>query len=440
MNRAAHPVGRLRIRWIIFAYLFGFAFIANIQRTSIAITAERMMPELGITQVEIGWLLTAFFVGYTAFQVPGGVLGERLGARLMFVVIGLTAFLATLLTPLLPAVLSGPALLLGLLAARFTVGVAQAPIYPVSSGVLESWFPIGSWAFPQGLQVAGGALAAAATPPLIAWLMQILGWRTALISTSLPALIFIALWWWYGRNRPEEHRSVSAAELAEVQVPGWVRRPVKISALDVARVLRDRNILMLSASYLCMGYASTLLQYWCFLYLVQERHFAVLESGWLAGIPIFASFIGASVGGEWSDRLCPKLGVTWGFRVVPLLALPIAGVILFAAVKAASPYSAVVYMSLAYAAIELTEGAYMAGAMHVAREHTMAATGVVNTGGNLGSVLATPIVALLSGQGNWTLAFLTGSAFAVAGGLLWLWIDVSQRLPESTTRDTGQIS
>jgi MFS transporter, ACS family, glucarate transporter len=431
-----HPLPRLRVRWIIFSYLFSFAFIANIQRTSIAITAERMMPELGVSQVQIGWLLTAFFVGYTAFQLPGGLLGERLGARVTFVVIGLVALVATLLTPWLPAVLGGTALFLGLLTSRFLVGVAQAPIYPVSSGVLESWFPIGSWAFPQGLQVAGGALAAAATPPLIAWLMQTLGWKTALVATSIPAVAVIGLWWWYGRNRPEEHRSVSKIELAEVQVAGVVRFPAHITRSDVVRVLADRNILLLSLSYMCMGYASALLQYWCFLYLVQERHFAILESGLLAGIPLFASFVGAAVGGEMSDRLCPRLGVAWGFRAVPLLALPLAGIALYAAVGAGNAYWAVALMSLAYAGMELTEGAYMAGAMRVAREHTMAATGVVNSGGNLGSVLCTPIVAALSGSGNWTAAFVTGAAFSIAGGLLWLWIDVSRHLSDPVIRNS----
>jgi MFS transporter, ACS family, glucarate transporter len=410
--------------------MFGFVSIANIQRTSIAISAERMMPELGITQVQVGWLLTAFAIGYTGFQIPGGVLGERLGARRMFALIGIVAFAATLLTPLLPQIVGGAALLLGLLAARFLVGVAQAPIYPVSSGVIESWFPIGTWAFPQGLQVAGGNLAAAATPPLIAWLMQTLGWRAALLWTSFPALIITAMWWWYGRDRPEEHSSVSHIELAEVQADGGVRETVHVSARDVGRVLRDRNIVLLTISYMFMSYVDYILQYWCFLYLVQERHFSILDSGWLASIPLLAACVGAAIGGGVCDKSCGRWGIRWGFRAMPAVVLPLCGVTLFAAVEARHAYLAVVYMSLAFGLLEMTEGPYMAAAMCVARKHAMAATAAVNTGGNLGGIICLPIVAALSSHGNWTLAFVTGTALAVVAGILWLFIDASRSLSE----------
>src|SRR5208282_3442785 len=59
---------------------------------------RRMMPDLGISQVQVGWLEWAFILGHAAFQFPGGVIGQRLGARVMFTVIGAIAFLATVLT------------------------------------------------------------------------------------------------------------------------------------------------------------------------------------------------------------------------------------------------------------------------------------------------------------------------------------------------------
>jgi hypothetical protein len=68
------------IRWRILAMLFAFAFVGYVQRTSVAIAAERMMPLLGLNQVQVGWLLTAFLVGYTIFQVPGALVGHWLGA------------------------------------------------------------------------------------------------------------------------------------------------------------------------------------------------------------------------------------------------------------------------------------------------------------------------------------------------------------------------
>src|SRR5277367_5474676 len=85
----AAAVLRLLIRWRILALLFAFSFVGYVQRTSVAIAAERMMPTLGLSQVQVGWLLTAFLVGYTVFQVPGAIVGGWLGARRTVTGIGL---------------------------------------------------------------------------------------------------------------------------------------------------------------------------------------------------------------------------------------------------------------------------------------------------------------------------------------------------------------
>src|SRR5207302_376591 len=80
---------RIRVRWKIFLFLFGFGFIAYVQQRGITVAGYRMMSDLGLTQMHIGWLETALLIGYTAMQFPGGVIGQRLGARRMFVLIGL---------------------------------------------------------------------------------------------------------------------------------------------------------------------------------------------------------------------------------------------------------------------------------------------------------------------------------------------------------------
>src|SRR5450755_24716 len=196
--------------------LFGFGCVAYFQQKALTVAAERMMPDLHLTQMQIGWLEWAFVLGYAVFQLPGGVIGQRLGARRMFVVISVLAFLATILTPLAPVLLAGSALLATLLFLQLLLGLAQGPIFPVSSGVIEAWFRPEQWALVQGLQSMGLQLAAAATPPVVAYLMDAFGWQYALIWPALPALALIFVWAWYGRNTPAEHPHVTTAELAEL--------------------------------------------------------------------------------------------------------------------------------------------------------------------------------------------------------------------------------
>ena len=92
----------LRLRSLVLALLFAFAFTGYVQRTGVAIAAERMMPELGLTQIEVGWLLTAFLLAYSVFQLPGALVGEWLGARRTFTAIGLATVLASVQSKLVP--------------------------------------------------------------------------------------------------------------------------------------------------------------------------------------------------------------------------------------------------------------------------------------------------------------------------------------------------
>ncbi|MGH8336117.1 MAG: MFS transporter, partial [Gammaproteobacteria bacterium] len=127
------PVGW--VRWKIFAFLFGFGFIAYLQQKSITVAAEPMMPQLGLSQLQIGWLEQAFVIGYTVFQIPIGALAERFGSRRTLVVMGLTAFLAMILTPAAPSAFHGTQLFAVLLVLQLLLGTAQAATFPVSAGL-----------------------------------------------------------------------------------------------------------------------------------------------------------------------------------------------------------------------------------------------------------------------------------------------------------------
>lgn len=416
-----------RVRWRIYAFLFTFGCIAYFQQKGLTVAADRMMPELGLTQQQIGWLEWALVLGYAAAQLPGGILGQRLGARRTFVLISVVAFLATVATPAAPALLHGADLFVVLFALQLLIGLAQGPIFPVSSGVMQAWFRPEKWALVQGLQSAGLQLAAAATPPIVAYLMTTLGWQKALFWPALPAAFVIAAWGWYARNTPAEHPSVTSQELAELGSNADEQVSVSMTWQQLRRLLSNRSILLLTFSYICMNYAFYLIANWCFLYLVQERHFNVLEGGWLATLPPLAAAAGAALGGKLVTMTCARFGNRWGFRAVPMVALPLAGLLLLATIHLDNPYAAVVALALAYAVVELTEGPYWGGTMLIARSATMPATGVLNTGGNLGGLIGIPVVAWLSGEGHWSTAFVLGAVLTLVGAAAWLGIDTDKR-------------
>ncbi len=105
----------------------------------------------------------------------------------------------------------------------------------------------------------GLSLGAALTPPLIANLMSVMGWQRALLWASLPAIALISIWAWYGRNSPREHPAVSPAELEEIGTLSAAPVDSTISARQLLNILKNRNVLLLAVSYLCLNYSFYLL-------------------------------------------------------------------------------------------------------------------------------------------------------------------------------------
>jgi MFS transporter, ACS family, glucarate transporter len=416
--------GRLRVRWSILGCLFGFSIFGYMQRTGIAIAAEPMMQELGLNQVTLGLLLTVFLAGYTVFQIPGAVLGEYWGPRRTLTWMGATTLLATAATALAPRLASVGAVIAILIAARLLLGAAQAGLYPVTTGAIKNWFPVRNWGFAQGVLIMGAWVGSAVTPPLVSALVLHVGWRAALAAVCVPSLLLLAWWQINARDRPAEHPFVGELELAEI-AEGVAAADEKISLSRIAHVLVDRQVLLVTASYLLMNYVFYLVTFWSFLYLRQERQMTTLESGWLASLPFLTAAVASAAGGRLSDYLIARWGAGWGVRVLPLVSLPCSGLFLWLTGAAGTTYLAVAALCLAFGCCELMEGPYWSVTMRLAPDDSMAATAVLNTGGNLGGVLATPAIAALSANHQWHAIFALGAAASLAAAVLWFWVDIA---------------
>ena len=242
-----------RVRSSVFVLIFGFAVASYLQRQGIGIAAGRMMPELGLSQQQIGWIMNAFLIVYAACQVPGALFGQRFGARLTLTLIGIVAVLASVLTAAAPLIASAGLLFATLLLARALLGIAHGGLYPVEAGTVRHWYPVARWSSMLGLIVTGLWTGAAIASPLVATLMQAYGWQAALILTSVPSLLLVMLWWFVARDVPEQHPRVTPAELAELAGNPPYDAAAPLTARRVLRVLGDPQVLLLTLSYLVMN-------------------------------------------------------------------------------------------------------------------------------------------------------------------------------------------
>jgi ACS family glucarate transporter-like MFS transporter len=426
-----HSSSRSRVRWHILLLLCVISLVAYIFRQNVSIAGLQIRSELALTDLQLSWILSSAIWGYALFQLPGGLFGQAMGPRVALTVILVLWSLFTFLSGILPGTLltSASSIFAGLLVVRFLLGASQGPVFPIVGGTVAAWFPPSRWAFPNALSSAALNVGSALTGPLIAWMMVSLGWRESFYLTAPIGLALAAWWWWYARDDPSEHARVSAAELALIREDSGERRQsATLPKGTSTRLLKNRDVLLLTLSYLCMNMVFYIFFSWFFIYLVDVRGFDALEGGFAAALPWIVGAVGATAGGEICDRLCKRIGPRWGCRIPGIAGLLAVAVLLFFGAAAPNAYLALALLSLCFAGNQFTEGAYWEGTTYVGGRYATAACGVLNTGGNFAGILATPMVPLLKDHFGWFVALASGSVFAVIGALLWLFIRADRPL------------
>jgi MFS transporter, ACS family, glucarate transporter len=434
VSAALSPGGRpTAVRWRILGLICIAAFVAYLLRTNMSIAGEPMMRELGLTPMQLGIVLAAFAWAYAAFQFPGGAWAERVGSRRAIALLAIAWGVLNLLPAFVPrGAASVTASLAALVALRALMGAAQAPYFPATGGALTcNWFPVTGWAFPSSLGNAGLTLGAAATGPLIAWLMLRFGWRSSFALTAPLAFVLAAVWWWYVRDAPAEHRGVSEAERAVIDRdrPASLCRPPERGS--ARRMLRDPQVLLLTASYFCSNYVFFFFFNWLFIYLVDDRGMKVLESGFYSSAPWITGAIGALLGGGLCDRLSKSVGKRLAHRRVALVSVAVSGLLLVAAAEASAPLLAVVLLSLCLGFQQASDAVYWSAAISVSGTHSSSACGVMNTAGSAVGGVGALLVPFTVRTLGWSAALGTGTLFALVGALLWCWIRADREFPEA---------
>ncbi len=411
-------------RWVVLSIIVLASFVAYVLRTNLSIVSEAMMHDLGMNEYELGMVFSAFAAGYAFFQFPGGVFGDRFGPRFTITAIAIAWALLTVVTALIPGtdVWSTGTIVAALIVTRFLVGVTHAPFFPVTiGGTIASWFPVKQWGLPNGLSSTGLTLGAAATAPIVVWLMDDFGWRGALLITAPTALVIAAVFHWYVTDDPADHPRISDAELALIKSdrPPSSGGPAK-GAWKLA--LKDKNVLLITISYFCSNYVFYLFFNWFFYYLVDVKGFSAADAGMLTAALWILGAIGATAGGFICDALVRRLGIRLGPRYMTMTALFLSAIFLYLGATSDNIIVTVTMLCICFGCNQLTEAPIWVATMAVSGRHAAITTGVLNTGGNLPGIVGGMLVPLTANLFGWPAAIVTGSVFMVIGALLWIFI------------------
>jgi len=417
-NRATH------VRWRILGILVLASFISYTLRYNLSTAAPVMMADLGLTELQWGWVLASCMGRYTIFQLPGGILGDRFGPRKLLSVIAVLWAVMTAITALVPGTdyASTSVILASLMLVRFLTGIVHAPMYPGTNPAVVSWFPVGSWALPNGLSSTGLNLGVAATAPILAWSILEFGWRLSFLFMSPLGLLVGALWWWYARDNPRNHSGVNNEEL-ELIGKGRPTEPDTedtVPRIKLRQLLNNRDVLWLTLAYFCMNYTFYVVFSWFFYFLVEVRQFGMINAGFVTSAQWIAGGIGAAAGGWYCDRLCRRVGFRWGCRTPLIIGCVASAICLLGGLFSANETIAILLLIACFFFNQSVEAPFWTTSMAIGGRHSGAVGGAMNTGGNLVGVFNAILVPWMALGIGWTFAIASAAVFSLIAAALIL--------------------
>ncbi len=408
-------------RWWIVAILACFTFVSYLQRTNISIAAEFMMPELGLSKIQMGQIFSSFLIGYAIFQIPGGLLGDSIGPRSSLGVSAVIWGIATASTGLVSG-LNGTLFVSGfflLWLIRFVLGLAEATTYPVGSSVVYHAIAPEKRALGNSLMMMGTSVGAASASPIMSWLMVRLGWHQAFFLTSLPAFAVALLWFIFAPSSKRAKQDSPRQKLLETD------------GVSLHKVLTSKRVVLLCLSYVSEGYVLFLFVFWLYIYLVEIRKFSVLKGGFVAALPWIAGLCFTPLGGWLCDRIGLKRGRVAGAKYVIMAGYSLSGLLLFVAAYASQRSLCIAALCLSVGFLMAAESPFWACATSFSGKHAGTVSGVMNTAGILGGILSTSIIPVLVAHYGWLIALGSGAAMAFFCSLVWIAIGAEREEPSS---------
>jgi MFS family permease len=394
--------------------LLGLLFaITYLDRVCISVAGPRMQEDLHIDPVGWSWVTGIFSLSYCLFEMPTGTLADRIGPRrvLTRIVLWWSAF-----TALTGAATSYYPLLL----TRFLFGAGEAGAFPGGSVVVARWFPPSQRATMSGFILTASQIGGAIAPLLVIPIQSRYGWRLSFFVFSLLGAAWVAAWYIWFRDSPEE-KSGQQPPATPLLFSARHRFPWRV-------VFRSQSALALFTTAACYVYVYNFFQTWFHTFLVKGRGFSE-ESLLLSALPYVVAVCTNLGGGAVSDALVRKLGRKDGRRVLGVTALTCAGLFTVAAMMTRQQTLTVVFLALVYGAITFQQSGVFGVCLDIGQKHAGALVGLMNTsaqvGGLLGSVAYGYIVTRFN---SYDAPFVPMAALLFLGALLWLKIDASQEL------------
>jgi ACS family glucarate transporter-like MFS transporter len=430
----------LPIRYLLVLWLFVMSAVAFLDRTNISIAGVHISREYAIDNTHLGWVFSAFLIGYAIFQIPAGLLARRIGPRnvLSLGIAWCSVFAA--LTALIPPTLRGALLVFALV--RFGLGVGEATMYPAASQFVERWFPVGERGKANGFVFAGVGIGAGLTPPLVTAIILRHGWRAAFWFSAVIDVAVSLVWYLAARDNPAEHPFVGEAEKTRIGgeqnrfSPSIVRiEPARDAKRSIpwTKIFTSKEVFALTLSYFAFVYVAWIFFAWFYIYMAQVRGLNLKASAVFSMLPFIAMTIGCLGGGAVSDWIAARFGLRAGRCLLPALSLGVTAILLVTGSRAHSATSAGVTLACGAGVLYISQSGFWAVSADIAGENVGVISAIMNMGGQLGGACSASLTPLIAAHIGWEMSFVTAASIAALGAAGWLIIDPMKPCGEAAT-------
>jgi MFS family permease len=405
-----------RVRYGVVAFAVSLAVITYLDRVCISFAAPSIRHDLGLTAIQMGWAFTAFNVGYALFEIPGGFLGDWIGPRRVLTRIVLWWSFFTAATGWAWNHAS-------LVATRFLFGTGEAGCFPNLTKAFTTWLPPGERVRAQGILWLAARWGGAFTPPLVAVVMGMVGWRRSFAVFGCVGVVWAAAFTFWYRDNPLQNPKMNEAERDLLRQSATMASGH--SDVPWVRMLRSRQLWMLCWQFFALNYGWYFNVTWLPTYLREARHVEIVETAWLSVLPLFLGGLGNPVSVYLTTRLARLTGdLGRARRTTARLGFAGAGCLLFLSTRMSDPLAAMLFIGGASFFNDLVMPAAWSAAMDVGGPWAGTLGGAMNMWGNIGGALSPLAIGFMrEWTGNWTLTFYVSAAVYLTGVVFWSFLD-----------------
>ena len=408
--------------WIVLA-TFLLSILLYVDRICISVAKDPVAGDLGFSDKEMGWILSAFALGYALFQTPSGWLADKYGPRRILTTV---VTLWSAFTALTAAAYN----FISMLLVRFAFGAAEAGAFPGIARAGFSWIPIRERGLVTGINFSGSRLGAAFALPALAWLITAIGWKSSFVVLGLIGVVWAIIWFMFFRDEPSQHPFITNSEKNYILKNRQQQTDSEEGAgIPVSLLFSAANMRLTMLQYFCSNFVFYFALTWLYPYLKLKYELDAVSAGFYASIPLIMGACGNWLSGWWVDRLFSNNRWTLSRRLPAMVGFFLAAAGLICSLFSGNVVTAVICLSITIMGADMTLSPSWSFCVDIGRNNAGVVSGTMNMAGNLGAFITSLAFPYLNAWfGSTTPFFIIGAGLCIIAIACWAYMQPERPL------------